>query len=172
MVLIVYPVREKRNGVAMEQATFGAGCFWGVEAAFRQLSGVIETSVGYSGGHMLNPSYEDVCAGDTGHAEVVRVVFDPNKITYVALLDTFWVTHDPTQIDRQGPDIGSQYRTVIFFHSQSQKELAEASRNKLQESGRVSGVIATSIEEAEDYWLAEDYHQQFLEKRRSFVSGS
>ena len=109
----------------MEQATFGAGCFWGVEAAFRQLEGVRETSVGYSGGHLINPTYEDVCGGNTGHAEVVRIIFDPEVITYESLLNTFWASHDPTQVNRQGPDVGSQYRTVIFVHDEVQRKIAE-----------------------------------------------
>ena len=155
----------------MEQATFGAGCFWGVEAAFRELTGVVETSVGYTGGQSVNPTYEDVCSGKTGHVEVVRVLFDPEKISYEALLDTFWTIHDPTQSNRQGPDVGEQYRTVIFVHNDRQKLAAEASLSQLDLSGKLSGAIVTTIEVAGDYWLAEDYHQQFLEKRRSFGFG-
>jgi peptide-methionine (S)-S-oxide reductase len=167
VVLIVYPVWKKGNGVAMEQATFGAGCFWGVEAEFRHLTGVVETSVGYTGGHLVNPTYEDVCSGSTGHAEVVRVVFDPTQISYEALLAAFWTIHDPTQLNRQGPDVGDQYRTVIFVHDDGQKLIAEDSLAQLSASGKVSGSISTTIELVRDYWLAEDYHQQFLEKRRS-----
>ena len=151
----------------MEQATFGAGCFWGVEAEFRQLTGVVETSVGYTGGHLVNPTYEDVCSGNTGHVEVVRVVFDPEKISYETLLATFWTIHDPTQINRQGPDVGNQYRTVIFAHDDVQKRVALDSLAQLSASGKVLGPIATTIEPVGDYWLAEDYHQQFVEKRRS-----
>ena len=167
MCLSVYLVWEKGNGVAMEQATFGAGCFWGVEATFRQVKGVRETSVGYSGGHLTNPTYEDVCEGNTGHVEVVRVVFDPEVISYQSLLETFWASHDPTQVNRQGPDVGTQYRTVIFVHDESQRHIAHESRNQMQDSQKDSRVIATTIEEAGDYWVAEGYHQQFLEKRRS-----
>jgi len=155
----------------MEQATFGAGCFWGVEAAFRQLEGVRETSVGYSGGHSINPTYEDVCGGNTGHVEVVRIIFDPEVITYESLLNTFWASHDPTQVNRQGPDVGSQYRTVIFVHDEIQRKIAQESKDQLQVSQNATRVIATTIEEVGDYWMAEDYHQQFIEKRRSVGFG-
>ena len=155
----------------MEQATFGAGCFWGVEAAFRQLEGVRETSVGYSGGHSINPTYEDVCGGNTGHVEVVRIIFDPEVITYDSLLNTFWASHDPTQVNRQGPDVGSQYRTVIFVHDEIQRKIAQESKDQLQASQNATRVIATTIEEVGDYWMAEDYHQQFIEKRRSVGFG-
>ena len=155
----------------MEQATFGAGCFWGVEAAFRQLEGVRETSVGYSGGHSINPTYEDVCGGNTGHVEVVRIIFDPEVITYDSLLNTFWASHDPTQVNRQGPDVGSQYRTVIFVHDEIQRKIAQESKDQLQVSQNATRVIATTIEEVGDYWMAEDYHQQFIEKRRSVGFG-
>ena len=155
----------------MEQATFGAGCFWGVEAAFRQLEGVRETSVGYSGGHSINPTYEDVCGGNTGHVEVVRIIFDSEVITYESLLNTFWASHDPTQVNRQGPDVGSQYRTVIFVHDEVQRKIAEESKDQLQTSQNAIRIIATTIEEVGDYWMAEDYHQQFIEKRRSVGFG-
>ena len=155
----------------MEQATFGAGCFWGVEAAFRQLEGVRETSVGYSGGHSINPTYEDVCGGNTGHVEVVRIIFDPEVITYESLLNTFWASHDATQVNRQGPDVGSQYRTVIFVHDEIQRKIAQESKDQLQVSQNATRVIATTIEEVGDYWMAEDYHQQFIEKRRSVGFG-
>ncbi len=146
-----------------ETAIFGAGCFWGVEAAFRRVDGVIETSVGYSGGHMAEPSYHDVCGGQTGHAEVVRVVFDPARVGYEALLDLFWQVHDPTQVNRQGPDIGTQYRSAIFYESDAQKTVAEASKATLVAAGHP---ISTQIEPAAEYWLAEDYHQQYFEKNR------
>jgi peptide-methionine (S)-S-oxide reductase len=148
-----------------QQATFAAGCFWGVEAAFRKLDGVIETSVGYSGGHLENPTYEQVCTGRTGHAETVRVEFDPEVISYEQLLDTFWNTHDPTQKDRQGPDVGSQYRSVVFTHDQTQAEAAEASKTALETSGKYSRPIATTIEPAPQFFMAEDCHQQYIEKR-------
>jgi len=147
------------------QATFAAGCFWGVEADFRKLDGVVETSVGYAGGQTENPSYEQVCTGRTGHAETVRVVFDPETISYDQLLDSFWNTHDPTQKDRQGPGVGSQYRSVIFTHNQSQADAAQASKDALESSGKYSQLIATTIEPAPQFFLAEDYHQQYLEKR-------
>ena len=153
--------------MSTRQATFAAGCFWGVEAEFRKLDGVVETSVGYAGGQTENPSYEQVCTGQTGHAEIVRVVFDPEAISYDLLLDTFWNTHDPTQKDRQGPDVGSQYRSVIFTHDQSQADAADVSKSALESSGKYSRPIATTIEPAPQFFLAEDYHQQYLEKRGS-----
>ncbi len=147
----------------MATATFAAGCFWGVEAAFRRVSGVRSTSVGYAGGHAPKPTYEQVCSGATGHAEVVRVEYDPATVTYDRLLDVFWASHDPTQVNRQGPDIGEQYRSVIFAHDPGQAEAAEASRKAV--AARLPRPVATAIEPAGDYWPAEDYHQQFFEKR-------
>lgn len=149
----------------MAVATFGAGCFWGVEAAFRKLDGVTATAVGYSGGHTSNPSYENVCSGQTGHAEVVQIEYDPDKVSYDDLLDVFWQNHDPTQVNRQGPDVGEQYRSVIFYHDPAQKTAAEISKQKLEQSRRLQRPIATAIEPATDFWKAEDYHQQYLEKR-------
>ena len=146
-----------------ETATFGAGCFWGVEAAYRQIQGVKSTRVGYAGGHTTEPTYREVCAGNTNHAEVVEVTFDPTRVSYEELLDVFWANHDPTQVNRQGPDVGTQYRTVVFFHSAEQEKSALASRDAAQE--RVSRPIATHIVPAEPFWEAEDYHQQYLEKR-------
>ncbi len=148
-----------------EQATFGAGCFWGVQAAFDELDGVLETQVGYLGGHLPNPTYEQVCQGDTGHAEVVQVTYDPHRISYQALLDKFWELHDPTQKNRQGPDIGSQYRSVIFTHNETQRTQAEASRSKLQASGRFERPIVTEIVPASTFYPAEDYHQHYLKKK-------
>ena len=148
-----------------EKATFGAGCFWGVEAAFRQIEGVKATAVGYAGGHVDNPTYKQVCADTTGHAEVVQVEFDPSKVSYDRLLQVFWESHDPTQMNRQGPDIGYQYRSVIFYHSPEQEAVAKASRERLDKSGDFSRPVATSIEPAKTFWMAEDYHQQYLEKR-------
>jgi peptide-methionine (S)-S-oxide reductase len=147
----------------MEQATFAAGCFWGVEAAFRQMPGVTETSVGYIGGETHEPTYQQVCSGATGHAEAVRVMFDPAKVSYEKLLDVFWTNHDPTQLNRQGPDIGTQYRSVIFFHTPQQE--AAARDSKAQQQTRSSRPIATAILPAPVYYPAEDYHQQYLEKR-------
>jgi peptide-methionine (S)-S-oxide reductase len=148
----------------MEQkATFGAGCFWGVEAAFRRLEGVTATAVGYAGGRTDNPTYGDVCSHATGHAEVVEVTFDPDRIPYEQLLAVFWAEHDPTQLNRQGPDIGDQYRSVIFVHDEAQRRAAETSREAVQ--ARISRPVVTQIEDAPTFWPAEDYHQRYLEKR-------
>jgi peptide-methionine (S)-S-oxide reductase len=147
------------------KATFAAGCFWGVEATFRALPGVMATRVGYTGGQMANPTYEDVCTDRTGHAEAVEVEYDPAAISYDKLLDVFWEHHDPTQVNRQGPDWGTQYRTVIFFHSPEQEAAAKASKEKLEKSGRYRKPIATQIVPAVTFYPAEDYHQQYLEKR-------
>ncbi len=149
----------------MEKATFGAGCFWGVEAAFRRVKGVVQTAVGYAGGDVDNPTYRDVCNGNTGHAEVVQVQYDPAQVSYDDLLKVFWENHDPTQVNRQGPDIGYQYRTVVFYHNEDQKAKAEASKKQLDDSGEYNRPIATAIEPAPSFWMAEDYHQQYLEKR-------
>ncbi|CAN5572284.1 peptide-methionine (S)-S-oxide reductase MsrA [soil metagenome] len=146
-----------------ETATFGAGCFWGVEAAYRQIQGVKSTRVGYAGGNTTKPTYREVCAGNTNHAEVVEVTFDPTRVSYEELLDVFWANHDPTQVNRQGPDVGTQYRTVVFFHSAEQEKSALASRDTVQEQS--ARPIATQIVPAEEFWEAEDYHQQYLEKR-------
>lgn len=148
-----------------EKATFGAGCFWQVETAFRDVEGVVETAVGYEGGHVAEPTYEQVCTGTTGHAEVCQVTFDPGKVSYERLLDIFWDIHDPTQVNRQGPDVGPQYRTVVFTHSPEQVEKAEASKASVQE--RLGKQVATSVEPATGFFIAEDYHQCYLEKRRS-----
>lgn len=149
----------------MEKATFGAGCFWGVEAAFRQVKGVISTSVGYSGGSYKDPSYRDVCTGRTGHAEVVEVVYDPSRVSYEDILKVFWENHDPTTPNRQGPDVGTQYRSAIFFHTPEQQAAALASRGRLESSGRYRRPIVTEITPASEYYPAEEYHQQYLEKR-------
>jgi peptide-methionine (S)-S-oxide reductase len=146
-----------------ETATFGAGCFWGVEVAFRNVPGVVDTAVGYEGGTLANPTYEDVCSKTTGHAEVVQVEFDPDEVSYNELLDVFWDVHDPTQVNRQGFDIGSNYRSVIFFHSPEQQEQALESKARAQ--GRFDKPIATEITPASDFWRAEEYHQQYLVKR-------
>jgi peptide-methionine (S)-S-oxide reductase len=145
------------------KATFGAGCFWGVEAAFRQLDGVTKTEVGYEGGTLENPTYEDVCSHTTGHAEVVEVTYDPEQIAYEQLLDVFWAKHDPTQLNRQGWDIGDQYRSVVFFHDQEQQAAAERSKAEQQKAYRAP--VVTQIEPAQTFYVAEDYHQQYLEKR-------
>jgi peptide-methionine (S)-S-oxide reductase len=149
----------------MAKATFAAGCFWGVEATFRELSGVLSTRVGYIGGHTDNPTYNDVCSDRTGHAEAVEVEYDPSQVSYETLLNVFWENHDPTQLNRQGPDWGSQYRSAIFFHDHEQEVKAQASKNALEQSHRFSKPIATQIVPAATFYPAEDYHQQYLEKR-------
>lgn len=149
----------------MEKAAFGAGCFWGVEAAFRKLEGVTYTAAGYMGGHTDSPTYKDVCTGTTNHAEVVLVEFDPQIISYDALLDLFWRCHNPTQLNRQGPDVGTQYRSAIFTYSAAQQEAAESSRARLAASGKYGQEIVTDIAPAATFFIAEDYHQQYLEKR-------
>ena len=149
----------------MAIATFGAGCFWGVEAEFRRVKGVKATAVGYAGGDLENPTYRDVCSDTTGHAEVVQVEYDPEAVSYDDLLNVFWENHDPTTLNRQGPDVGTQYRSVVFFHTPEQEEAARASKERLEKSGRFRRPIVTQIEPAAEFWRAEDYHQQYLEKR-------
>ncbi|MBC8101591.1 MAG: peptide-methionine (S)-S-oxide reductase MsrA [Cytophagales bacterium] len=149
----------------METATFGAGCFWGVEATFRQTPGVTATAVGYEGGTLKNPTYQDVCTDRTGHAEVVQVAFDPSKVSYDDLLTLFFENHDPTTLNRQGPDHGSQYRSAVFFHSPEQREAAEQKKAALEASGAFKRPIVTEIVPAQTFYAAEEYHQQYLEKR-------
>jgi peptide-methionine (S)-S-oxide reductase len=149
----------------VKKATFGAGCFWGVEAAFRQLEGVTATAAGFEGGHLENPSYQDVCAHTTGHAEVVEVTYEPDRISYEELLDVFWGKHDPTQLNRQGWDVGDQYRSVIFFHDDEQRQVAEQSKAALDASGRYRKPVVTQIEPAQTFYRAEEYHQRYLEKQ-------
>ncbi|GAC1642630.1 MAG: peptide-methionine (S)-S-oxide reductase MsrA [Chloroflexota bacterium] len=146
-------------------ATFGAGCFWGVEDIFRQVPGVTSAAVGYLGGHFENPSYTDVCTGKTGHAEVVQLTYDPSQVSYDQLLDVFWNNHNPTTLNRQGPDVGTQYRSAIFFHTPEQEQVAQRSKDALQQSGRFSRDIVTEITPASTFYRAEDYHQQYLQKR-------
>jgi len=148
-----------------EIATFAAGCFWGIEVAFGKIPGVLETAVGYSNGHTENPTYKDVCTDETGHAEVVQVKFDPAKVSYAQLLDAFWTIHDPTQVNRQGPDSGTQYRTAIFTHSPEQEAIAKKARAAIESSGKFKRPIATEISPAGTFYKAEDYHQKYLEKR-------
>ncbi len=148
-----------------EIAYFAAGCFWGVEATFRQVDGVLSTSVGYQGGQTLNPTYEQVCYEDTMHAEVVAVRFDPSRLSYDALLEVFWACHDPTTLNRQGPDVGTQYRSAIFYTSDAQKSAAENSKASHEQKGTFSRPIVTEIVKAPDFFEAEEYHQQYLEKR-------
>ena len=146
-----------------EKATFAAGCFWGVEAAFREIKGVVSTQAGYSGGNMDNPSYEDVCADETGHAEAVEVTYDQSKVAYEALLDVFWKNHNPTQLNRQGPDVGTQYRSAVFYHNEKQKNAAEKSLKEQQK--KYKDKLVTEIKPASKFYRAEEYHQQYLEKR-------
>jgi peptide-methionine (S)-S-oxide reductase len=149
----------------MAKATFAAGCFWGVEATFRQLPGVISTRVGYTGGQTQDPTYKEVCTDRTGHAEAVEIEYDPAKLSYDKLLEVFWENHDPTQLNRQGPDWGTQYRSAIFFHTPEQEAAAKASKEKLEKSRRFSKPIVTQIVPAGTFFEAEDYHQQYLEKK-------
>jgi peptide-methionine (S)-S-oxide reductase len=149
----------------MAKATFAAGCFWGVEATFRQISGVTATRVGYIGGNLKDPTYKDVCTDSTGHAEAVEVEYDPAKVSYGDLLNVFWENHDPTQLNRQGPDFGTQYRSAIFYHSPEQEQAAHASKQALEESHQFSRPIVTQVVPAVTFYEAEDYHQQYLEKR-------
>jgi peptide-methionine (S)-S-oxide reductase len=151
--------------MATEKATFGAGCFWGVESTFRNVAGVTDAAVGYAGGKTENPTYEDVCTDETGHAEVVQVEFDPGVVSYEQLLNVFWANHNPTTLNRQGPDVGTQYRSVIFYHTPEQRTTAEASKANLEKSGKFRGPIVTQIEPAPKFYRAEEYHQRYLEKR-------
>lgn len=148
-----------------EKATFAAGCFWGIEAKFRMIPGVQDAVVGYSGGHTANPTYKDVCTDETGHAEVVEVTFDPAVLSYEKLLEAFWMMHDPTQMNRQGPDVGTQYRSAIFFHTPEQEAIAKKSKAALEASGKFRRPIATEITAAGPFYRAEEYQQRYLEKR-------
>lgn len=150
----------------MAKATFAAGCFWGVEAAFRHIEGVTATQVGYGGGETKTPTYERVCTGETGHAEAVEVEFDPSRVSYDELLETFWNCHDPTTLNRQGPDVGTQYRSVIFYHDGEQEAAARKSKQAREDTGLHQGEIVTEIVPAQEFYRAEDYHQQYFEKRR------
>ena len=149
----------------METATFAAGCFWGPEVTFGKINGVTKTAVGYIGGHIENPTYRDVCTGTTNHAEAVQVEFDPAIVSYTQLLDIFWQCHDPTQVNRQGPDTGTQYRSAIFCHSSEQQAEAESSKKNLSQSSAMEPPVATTIEQAPTFWRAEEDHQKFFEKR-------
>ena len=159
------PSPTGNTNVKTDQATFSAGCFWGVEATFRKVPGVVSTEVGYSGGHTIDPTYEDVCTDLTGHAESVLVNYDPTRISYPELLDAFWSCHDPTTVNRQGPDTGTQYRSVIFYHNPEQKRLAEASFAEVQNSGVFKDKIVTKIVPAGVFYPAEEYHQRYFEKQ-------
>ena len=149
----------------MQTATFGGGCFWGVEAAFRRVPGVTSAAAGYLGGSAKDPTYKEICTGGTGHAEVVQLEFDPSIVSYKKLLDAFWKLHDPTTLNRQGPDVGTQYRSAIFYHTPEQKEDAIASKAALEQSNRFSHPVVTEIARASTFYMAEEYHQQYLEKR-------
>lgn len=151
--------------MAIKKATFAAGCFWGVESTFQKIRGVLETEVGYMGGNTESPTYREVCTDRTGHAEVVQVTFDDQKVTYDKLLDFFWKAHDPTQENRQGPDVGTQYRSVIFYHDDEQRRLAEESKARLEESKKFPRPVATNLEKAGTFWRAEEYHQLYLKKK-------
>ena len=151
--------------MALKKATFAAGCFWGVEATFMKVRGVVQTEVGYMGGHTESPTYRDVCTDRTGHAEVVQVTYDESIVGFEQLLDVFWMSHDPTQKNRQGPDVGTQYRTAIFYHDDEQRSTAELSRKTMDASGRFKRPIATLVEKAGPFWRAEEYHQKYLQKK-------
>jgi peptide-methionine (S)-S-oxide reductase len=161
--MVTSKIAESKSG-KVEKATFGAGCFWGVESLFREKPGVLSTSVGYAGGKTVNPTYKQVCYDETGHAEVVQIEFDPDQISYAQLVDVFFGCHNPTTLNRQGPDVGSQYRSVVFYHSDAQRAVAEEAKRKLGESNRWGRPIVTQIEPAPPYYLAEEYHQQYDEK--------
>ena len=156
----------------MPKATFAAGCFWGIELAFSKVKGVISTSVGYTGGNLKNPNYQVVCAGRTGHAEAVEIEFDPEKVSYKELLDIFWKIHDPTSLNRQGFDVGTQYRSAIFYHDEQQQKLAQESKEELEKSGKYNNPVVTEITKAATFYPAEDYHQKYLEKRGHQASNS
>ncbi len=149
----------------MATATFGAGCFWGVEAAFRKIPGVIDTAVGYMGGTLANPTYEDVCTDRTGHAEAVQVTFDPERVSYEQLLRVFWDLHDPTTPNRQGPDVGTQYRSVVFYDDEEQRRIAERIKSELDGAGKYHRPLVTEIVPVGEFWRAEEYHQRYYEKR-------
>ncbi len=151
--------------MTLKKATFAAGCFWGVEATFMKVRGVVQTEVGYMGGHKESPTYRDVCTDRTGHAEVVQVTYDDSLVGYEQLLDVFWMAHDPTQKNRQGPDVGTQYRTAVFYHDEEQLSIAERSKARMDTSGRFKRPIATLLEQAGPFWRAEEYHQKYLQKK-------
>ncbi len=151
--------------MTLKKATFAAGCFWGVEATFMKVKGVVQTEVGYMGGHTGSPTYRDVCTDRTGHAEVVQVTYDDSAVSYEQLLDVFWKSHDPTQKNRQGPDVGTQYRSAVFYHDEEQRSSAERSKETMDASGRFKRPVATMLEKAGPFWRAEEYHQKYLQKK-------
>jgi len=150
----------------MEKATFGAGCFWGIEEKFRKTNGVISTRVGYSGGNLKNPTYKDVCSSETGHAEVVEIVYEPSIVSYEELLNIFWNIHDPTSLNRQGWDIGTQYRSVIFYHNEEQKKIALLAKQRFEKAGTYKKPIVTEIKPISEFFMAEEYHQRYIEKNQ------
>lgn len=155
--------------MSAEKATFAMGCFWGVQVLFKKVPGVLKTTVGYTGGHTENPTYASVCTGSTGHAEAIEIEFDPSAVSYGELLRTFFEHHDPTTINRQGPDVGEQYRSAVFFHNEEQKRLAEEYRDELNRSGKYKKPIVTEIVPAETFYRAEEYHQDYAEKNPTYV---
>ncbi|TKJ27810.1 MAG: peptide-methionine (S)-S-oxide reductase [Promethearchaeota archaeon Loki_b31] len=150
----------------MEKATFGAGCFWGIEEKFRKINGVVSTRVGYSGGTLKNPTYKDVCSSETGHAEVVEIGYDPSIVSYEELINIFWNIHDPTSLNRQGWDIGTQYRSVIFYHNEEQKKTALLAKSMLEKAGKYKKQIVTEIKPVSEFFIAEEYHQRYIEKNQ------
>ena len=164
LVLSIFGITERAEAAKMEKATFGAGCFWGVEKVFGDLPGVVSTQVGYTGGKLKNPSYQQVCEGNTGHAEAIEITYDPSKISYEDLLEVFWMHHDPTTLDQQGNDVGHQYRSVIFYHSPAQQKVAERSKDLLEKARILKRPIVTEISPAETFYPAEEYHQKYLKK--------
>lgn len=162
--VVIDKMKEEKHGGQLDTATFGAGCFWCVEAIFQRLNGVVSVSSGYSGGAKVNPTYEEVCAGETGHAEVCQINYDPKKLSYEELLEVFWSSHDPTTMNRQGSDEGTQYRSVIFYHNQKQKELAEKYKNKLNDEHAFEKTVVTEISAYKDFFKAEEYHQNYYQE--------
>ena len=156
---------DEKKAQKFEIAAFGAGCFWGVEETFRKIDGVIDTKVGYMGGNSKNPNYRDVCSGETGHAEVVKITYDKKKVSYEKLLEVFWESHDPTTRNRQGPDVGEQYRSVIFYYTPEQKRIAEKKKKELEKSGKFKRKIVTQVVKAPMFYKAEEYHQRYLQKK-------
>lgn len=163
-IFVIMVIGHNNKSVDMEKATFGAGCFWGVEDIFMQVEGVSETNVGYLGGHLKDPTYKEICRTNTGHAEVVEILFDPKIVTYNQLLEIFWKMHNPTTLNRQGPDVGAQYRSAIFYHSDEQKLIAQTSKNKLGKSKRFNVPVVTEITKSSTFYKAEEYHQEYLKK--------
>ena len=161
-IIFAYERKEATSMNTMEKATFGAGCFWCVEAVFERLDGVLEVEAGYTGGRIKNPTYKEVCSGNSGHAEVIQITYNPDLINYAKLLDIFWISHDPTTLNRQGADVGTQYRSVIFYHSENQKKIAQKSLVEIDQSDKFNSSIVTKLESLGDYYPAEEYHQDYF----------